>query len=287
MQNFNLGLLATFVAVAETGSFTRAAESIHLTQSTVSLQIRKLEAGLGHSLLTRERGQYGVYLTDEGERLLGYARRLLALAAEAQESMRNPAAPVTVRLGVPEDFAGRRLIGLLARFAHASPGIRLDTVSGWSSELRRQIDNRTIDLALIKREPGDGPDLAHWEEKLVWVGNISSPSGNDPVPLATFPVECIYRTRATQTLDAIGRKWRIAYSSQGLMGVQAAVASGLGISLLPTSAVIREHHVLGPDDGYPDQPPTEMALIGSSPRTNRGVDILIRFLREHMDSITK
>lgn len=258
---FDLDLLKTFAAVVDFGSFTKAAERVHLTQSTVSQQIKKLELNLGTSLLNRDKSTGGVETTEAGELLLSYARRILATADEAAEVMRKPAAPRTVRLGVPEDFAGRRLIDLLSGFSAASPRIRLDTVSGWSTELRRLLDAGEIDLALIKREPGDGKCLASWREELIWVQSATRVVETDPVPLAVFPVGCIYRDRAIRAIERSGRRWRIAYTSQGLMGVQAAVASGLGLSLLPSDAVLPEHRRLGPAEGFNAQPDSEMALV--------------------------
>jgi len=258
---FDLDLLKTFAAVVDCGGFTKAAERVHLTQSTVSQQIKKLEVNLGTSLLHRNKSSGTVETTEAGELLLSYARRILATAEEANEVMRKPMAPRTVRLGVPEDFAGRRLIDLLSGFSAASPHIRLDTISGWSTELRRQLDAGEIDLALIKREPGDGACLASWKEQLIWVESATRSAEADPVPLAVFPVGCIYRDRAIRSIERSGRRWRIAYTSQGLMGVQAAVASGLGISLLPSDAVLPEHRQLGLTDGFDDQPASEIALV--------------------------
>jgi DNA-binding transcriptional LysR family regulator len=279
---FDLDLLRTFAAVIDAGGFTRAAERIHLTQSTVSQQIKKLEANIGHSLLLRDKSTGSVQTTEEGEVLLSYARRLLATAEEAMEIMRKPAAPKTVRLGVPEDFAGRRLIDLLSGFAAASPHIRLDTVSGWSVELRRLLDAGEIDLALIKREPGDGGCLASWKEELVWVESMSRPVRGEPVPLAVFPVGCIYRERAIRFVERSGWRWRIAYTSQGLMGVQAAVASGLGISLLPSDAVLPEHRRLGAADGFDPQPASELALVRGRPRLSAESRSLADFLAANL-----
>lgn len=258
---FDLDLLKTFCAVVDCGGFTKAAERVHLTQSTVSQQVKKLETNLGTALLRRHRSTGMVETTEAGELLLSYARRILATAEEAAEVMRKPSAPRTVRLGVPEDFAGRRLIDLLSGFSAASPRIRLDTVSGWSTELRRLLDAGEVDLALVKREPGEGECLASWQEQLIWVRSATRPVETDPVPLAVFPVGCIYRNRAIRAIERSSRRWRIAYTSQGLMGVQAAVASGLGISLLPSDAVLAEHRRLGPFEGFDDQPPSEMALV--------------------------
>ncbi|WP_416066162.1 LysR family transcriptional regulator [Rhizobium sp. ZK1] len=276
---FDLDLLRTFAAVVDAGGFTRAAERVHLTQSTVSQQIKKLEANIGRTLLLRDKSTGGIQTTEEGEVLLSYARRLLATAEEAMDVMRKPAAPKTVRLGVPEDFAGRRLIDLLSGFSAASSHIRLDTVSGWSVELRRLLDVGEIDLALIKREPGDGTCLANWEEELVWVESMNRPVKDDEtVPLAVFPVGCIYRERAIRFIERSGRRWRIAYTSQGLMGVQAAVASGLGISLLPSDAVLPEHRRLTAADGFDPQPASELALVRGKLRLSAESRSLADFL---------
>jgi DNA-binding transcriptional LysR family regulator len=275
---FDLDLLRTFAAVVDCGGFTKAAERVHLTQSTVSQQVKKLETNLGRALLLRDKSTGSVQTTEAGELLLSYTRRLLATAEEAMEVMRKPAAPRTVRLGVPEDFAGRRLIDLLSGFSAASPHIRLDTISGWSTELRRLLEAGEIDLALIKREPGDGACLASWREELIWVESANRAAETDPVPLAVFPVGCIYRERAIRAIERSGRRWRIAYTSQGLIGVQAAVASGLGISLLPSNAVLPEHRKLSALDGFEVQPACELALVKGRPRLSAEAKFLGEFL---------
>jgi DNA-binding transcriptional LysR family regulator len=281
---FDLDLLRTFVAVVDTGGFTRAAERIHLTQSTVSQQVKKLETNIGRSLLLRDKSTGGIQTTEEGEVLLSYARRLLATAEEATEVMRKPTTPKTVRLGVPEDFAGRKLIDLLSGFSTASPHVRLDTVSGWSVELRRLLDTGEIDLALIKREPDEGACLASWKEELSWVESVRRPARDEPIPLAVFPVGCIYRERAIRFIERSGRRWRIAYTSQGLMGVQAAVASGLGISLLPSDAVLPEHRPLEAADGFDPQPASELALVKGRLRLSPEGRSLADFLRANLRS---
>ncbi len=203
---FDLDLLRTFTAVVETGGFTRAAYRVHLTQSTISQQIKKLEASLGHALLIRDRAMGSVRTTEEGELLMSYARRILSVSAEANEALgRSIPLPKTVRLGVPEDFAGRRMIDLLSGFARASPRTRLDTISGWSFELRRLFQAGEIDLALVKREPGDGACIAKWEERLVWIGDPLLAVGKDPVPLAVFPSGCIYRERVIRRWNAAAK----------------------------------------------------------------------------------
>jgi DNA-binding transcriptional LysR family regulator len=276
---FDLDLLRSFTAVVETGGFTRAAERVHLTQSTVSQQIKKLETNLGHTLLIRDRATGSVRATEEGELLMSYARRILSVSAEANEALgRSVPLPKTVRLGVPEDFAGQRMIDLLSGFAKTSPRTRLDTISGWSFELRRLLQSGEIDLALVKREPADGTCIAKWEEQLVWVGDRSLSLSTDPVPLAVFPAGCIYRERAIRAIERGGKRWRIAYSSQGLMGVQAAVASGLGVSLLPADAILPEHQLLSSADGFLPEPSSELALIAAAKRLEPAVNEVGDFL---------
>ena len=280
---FDLDLLRTFVAVVDAGGFTRAAGRVHRTQSTVSQQIRRLEADVGHRLLERDRTG-AVLPTEEGELLLTYARRLLAIAAEARDALRDPVAGAVVRLGVPEDFAGRRLTDLLGGFARHRPQIRLDTVSAWSAELRRLLDAGDVDLALVKRDAGEGRCLARWPERLVWeAGRQADPAADpaaDPLPLALFPPGCIYRARAIAAREALGRRWRVAYMSQGLAGVQAAVASGLGIGILAEGEVLEDHRRLGPADGFPDPPASELALVARPGRLDRSARELADYLAQ-------
>jgi DNA-binding transcriptional LysR family regulator len=275
---FDLDLLKSFVSVVDAGGFTRAGERVNRTQSTVSQQIRKLEDAIGRPLLTRQRAGKGVMPTEEGEILLTYARRLLAIAAEAQDVLFQPGPVSVTRLAVPEDFAGRRLTDLLAGFARQHPRFRLDTISGLSADLQAALDAGEIDLALIKREPGDGPSLASWPERLVWVAGKEMRLDQDPVPLAVFPQRCLYRARAIEALERAGRRWRIAYASQGLIGIQAAVASGLGISILSVDAVLPDHRILGVAEGFVEPPPTELALISASTRLTPAAKAVAAYL---------
>src|ERR1700745_2391365 len=141
----DLDLLRSFVSVVDAGGFTRAGERVHRTQSTVSQQIKRLEESLGRPLL--ERSGKETIPTEEGERLLAYARRILALADEARDVVSRPAGNAIVRLGIPEDFAAYRLTELLSDFVRARPGLRLDVRCGLSVEMRRALSHRELDLA--------------------------------------------------------------------------------------------------------------------------------------------
>ncbi|KRC70215.1 HTH-type transcriptional regulator YofA [compost metagenome] len=258
----DLELLKTLVCVVDEGSFTRAAHRVHRTQSTVSQQVRKLEQSVGKTLLWRDRTGGNVSATEDGELMLAYARRLLAIAGEAEHVLSAPRAAQVLRLGVPEDFDVARLTALLAGFAANHADVRLETLSGMSADLRAGLASGDLDLALVKREPGDGPCLGAWPERLVWVGGRQWRPDAAVVPLVLFPQGCIYRKRMIYALESAGRPWHVAYHSHSLAGVQAAVAAGLGVSLLPAFARLETHAELGATDGFAAVPLTELAIIG-------------------------
>ena len=276
---FDLELLQTLVCVVDEGSFTRAAERVHRTQSTVSQQIRKLEESVGHALLVRDRSGQHVSPTEQGELLTHYARRLLNLSLEARDALNTEANVVPVRLGVPEDFDATRMASILSGFVRARPEARLETVSGMSTDLRRQLEAGEIDIALVKREVGSGECHVSWPEPLVWVCGAGQDLRAETLPLALFPQGCIYRQRAIRTLDKARRSWRVAFGSHSLTGIQAAVTSGLGISILPKNAVLPSHRIC---TELPPVPPSELALVSGAERlstTHRG---LIECLRAEL-----
>src|SRR6266568_2766465 len=188
----DLGLLRSFVSVVDAGGFTRAGERVHRTQSTVSQQIRRLEDDIGRPLLNRAGKQ--VVPTEAGERLLSYARRLLALAEEARDVLARPGNEGAVRLGIPEDFAAYRLAKLLATFSRSHPGLRLDVRADQSTYLKRDLERGDLDLALFKRAAGDKTGIAVWPERVHWVTSKSRPRDTTAgsVPLIGFPSGCLY-----------------------------------------------------------------------------------------------
>jgi len=276
----DLELLRSFVSVVDAGGFTRAGERVHRTQSTVSQQIKRLEDEVGQPLLNRNGKD--VTPTEAGERLLSYARRLLALAEEARDVVARPESEGAVRLGIPEDFAAYRLAKLLATFARSRPGLRLDVRADQSTYLRRDIERGDLDLALLKRDAGEKGAIAVWPEKVHWVTSKTHPLdvSAGSVPLIGFPAGCLYRSRAIHALEIAGRSWHMAYTSSGLAGIQAAVAAGLGLSILSEIAIQAGHRVLTAKDGFAPIEKTEIALMaspGASPATLRLADRLAEF----------
>ena len=276
----DLELLRSFVSVVDAGGFTRAGERVHRTQSTVSQQIKRLEDDIGQPLLNRSGKD--LTPTEAGERLLSYARRLLALAEEARDVLTRPGNEGAVRLGVPEDFAAYRLAKLLAAFARSHPNLRLDVRADQSTNLKRDLERGDLDLALFKRAAGEKGGIAVWPERVHWVTSKVHPahSKTGSVPLIGFPVGCIYRAGAIHALESAGRAWHMAYSSSNLAGIQAAVAAGMGLSILSEMAIQADHRVLTAKDGFSPIDKTEVALVASpdaSPATLRLADRLAEF----------
>jgi DNA-binding transcriptional LysR family regulator len=222
-------LLGSFVAVAQTGSFTRAAERVHLSQSTVSQHINRLEDLVGKSLF--ERDTRTVRLTRDGESLQNYAARILDLMTEAMEHLRAPALSGHVRLGLSEDFATTGLTAALTSFVRRNPEVELTIAIDMSGDLFRQLDEGRHDIVFAKRLEGSRRGSVVRSEPLMWcVGSQASGWQNsDVLPLALHPEPSVTRLRVLQALEAAGRPYRIALSSFSLAALKAAVMAGLGV----------------------------------------------------------
>jgi len=278
----DLDLLHSFVSVVDAGGFTRAGERVHRTQSTVSQQIRKLETALGCELFVREGRQ--VRLTEDGERLLGYARRMLALSTEIREVVSGNQGVEIVRVGVPDDFAVQRLTALVGAFSAKHPAVRVSMRCELSAVLARNLARGELDVALYKREPGSGDSLAAWPEQLQWLCGREWPADPlpDPVPLVAFPQGCMYRNRAIHALESAGRRWRIAYESPNLGGLQAALEGGLGIALLERRCMTPGMRECG--ELLPRPAPSELAL-GLNPTASGTARLLALQIRDFCESV--
>lgn len=237
--------LQSFIAVAETGSFTKAAERVGRTQSAISQQMTKLEQMLEKSLFIRGRN---FSLTSEGEIFLGYARKIFALHREAVDRFRQPELEGTVRFGVPEDFASVYLSDVLADFIRIHPRIQLTVECDLTLNLFERFRDRNLDLVLVKmNRPEDFPN-GHdvWSEPLVWVGDASVLSEDKPVSLVLSPKPCVYRARALNALEDARRPWQVVFSSASFAGTIAAAKAGMGITVLPRTMVPQNLSIIEP-----------------------------------------
>ena len=279
---FELDLLRALVMVADCGSFTAAALRLHSTQSTVIQQIRRLEALAGHRLL--ERGHRDVHPTEAGHTLLGYARRMLGLNDELLQALAGASVASTLRLGVPEDFVNPRTTAMLAAFSRQNPQVRLEISSGLSRDLAHGFDHGALDLVLVKQRCNSRPAVFCWPEPMHWIDSAREPSAAEAVlALVTFPPRGLYRDEMIHAIEALGLRWRIAFTSSSLSGIQGAVADGIGISLLPRRAVSADHRII---DGLRGLPVIDTYEIGILYRDNAedGVRALAVELKRQVDA---
>ena len=246
MTTLDLAALRAFVWGIELGSFALAARRLHRSTSAVSAQLRKLERQVG-SPLVQKRGRQLVP-TASGELLLGYARQLLALSDEALQAVGGAELGGELRFAAQEDFGESQLAEVLGRFARAHPQVQLSTFVGRNAELVDGVRAGRFDLALGWGEPVPGLNSERlMRVPLHWFAAADFPlqarlDGGEPLPLVMFERPCLIRDRATEALDRVGIRWRIAHTSHSLSGIWAAVNAGLGVTLrshfgLPTGLV--------------------------------------------------
>lgn len=275
IPDLDLDLLRGFVAVAERGGFTAAGAALGLTQSAISLKVKRLEDLLGKPVFTR--GPRRVDLTREGETLLSYARRMLALNEEAVRRFVAPPVAGRLRLGVADHFVPRHLTPTLARFARTWPELRIEVQVGRSAELRAAMAREELDLVLGKRRDGETEGRIIFTEAVVWVAaaDFQAPEGR-PLPLAMLPQGCMFRERALAALGRAGLASDVVYTSPSLMGVAAAAQAGFALTVLGRTAL---------PDGLVEQPGlpplgvAEMCLFGDAGNQSPLVEPLLAELR--------
>ncbi|WP_024278543.1 LysR substrate-binding domain-containing protein [Xanthobacter sp. 126] len=279
--------LRTFVAIAETGSFTKAAEVVHKTQSAVSMQMKRLEERVDRPIFVRD-GRAS-RLTEDGERLLDYARRIVKLNMEAVSSFADAELSGRVCLGVPDDYADRYLPDIMARFSRTHPSVELTVICEPTAELVQYIASGTIDLAIITATEITSRN-AHVirRERLLWVSSARHAAHLEtPVPLALGRPTCQWREIAVSRLAGAGRGHRILYTSPNCGAVVAAVLSGLAVSVLPESALRTGMRVLGASEGYPPLPPCDIGLLRNRHEPSALADALAQHIVQGLDNLTE
>jgi DNA-binding transcriptional LysR family regulator len=233
---FDPVLLRSFVAVAETLSFTQSAHQLSLSQPTVSQHIRKLELAAGRNLVTRD--TRSVALTDNGEAMLGFARTILAAQDQAQSYFTGSAMRGRLRFGSADDLALTQLPGILRDFRQLYPQINLELTVSQSPTLLRRLAAGALDLVFIKQDPGSTEGRLVRRDRMVWLGHRSMTLDRDaPVPLIAYQAPSLSRMYAIRSLESVGRMWRITCNVKEVNGVLAAVRAGIGIAVFPQSLI--------------------------------------------------
>lgn len=281
----DLDQLHTFVTIADTGSFTRAADEVHRTQSAVSMQMRRLEERIGKPLFEKE-GRNN-RLTDEGERLLAYARRLLTLNRETLAAFDDRALEGTLRIGTPDDYADRFLPEIMARFLRSNPRVELTVTCEPTAGLVELLKRGHLDLAIVTHNEAQRPSEVVRREPLLWVSSANHATHEQEVlPMAFGRPTCIWRRAACDRLDGMGRDYRILFTSWSATVITAAVLSGLAISVLPECALRPGMRVLGEADGFGALPDCRIGILRGHTARPEIVDAMARHIADSLDNIS-
>ncbi len=282
-QHLDPDHLRTLVAIAETGSFTKAADEVFKTQSAVSMQMKRLEEAVGRPLF--ERDGRASRLTQDGIRLVEFGRRILRLNEEALGAFRAPGLSGRVRLGTPDDYVAN-LPEVLARFARHHPGVEVTVMCEPTQELLKRIDADEVDLAIITWVPEAARARVFRRERLLWVTSDRHDVHEEPVlPLALGRPQCTWRGAALEALDRVRRQHRIVFTSWNASVVGQAVLEGLAVSVLPESALRAGMRVLDADAGFPALPYAELATMRPGTEVEPATATLERHIVEALDNI--
>ncbi|MDF9773156.1 LysR substrate-binding domain-containing protein [Pseudomonas baetica] len=286
-SDLEIDLLRAFIAVAETGSFTAAAKVIARSQSAVSQKIIRLEEILGFRVF--ERTSRALTLTLDGERLLVGARKMMVHFDTFMREIKEPATVNLLRLGISENLVPTQLPKLLSRFSTLYPDIQLELTTGLSNDLLTDYEAGRLDVVIAKRKinPNAQRGRIIWREPLVWIAAKDYEiEASRPVRLVMMRPPCAYRAIMIEAMASVRREWTSACLASSLIGVQAAVAGGLGITALGTSFLQDGMRILEPSEKLPTLPTTEVAVIGDEARTQHLLQPLVSLLTEGLMSGT-
>jgi len=253
-------LLRTFLTVARHGNVTRGAETLHRTQSAVSIQIKRLEESLAVKLFRRE--PRGVSLTEAGERLWLAADRIVNDLDQTLRSFRADPIGGLVRIGIPDEYGCDVLPTILADFSARHPGVEVFVRSGFSVSFPGAVHRSELDLAVFADAGGTHRSGTLVQDATMWVASRQYQcKAAEPVPLALYDRSCPWREMAIEALEKAGQPYRIVFSSESATGIKAAIVSGLAVGVLARSTVESSMHVLGEQHGFPALPDSVLQLL--------------------------
>jgi DNA-binding transcriptional LysR family regulator len=252
--------LRSFLAIVDTGSFTRAAERVNKTQSAVSMHVRRLEEQLGCALFVKQ-GR-GARLSEEGEKLIDFARRMMQIEASALAALSRRGLNGRVRLGMPDDYAEFYLADVLSRYYQHHPAVEISVTCENSVALAAQVRVGALDVALVTDGEGIEGIEPIREEQLVWVASRRfQVDPSVPIPLAMGSPTCIWRTLAEDAMRASNRATRSLLVSKNFSAIGPIVRAGLAVTVLPHDVVPADFRILGAESGLPRLSSSRMGLI--------------------------
>jgi DNA-binding transcriptional LysR family regulator len=276
MRNVSTDLLRAFVTVAEAQSFTRASEALFRTQAAVSMQIKRLEEQIGRELSLRD--SRGTSLTDEGQFLLSYAKRILQLNDELVESLELGRTTQLVRLGAPDDYATVLLPKVLRIFAESFPAIQVEIVCANSADLLQEMKQQHLDLVLSVSRPSPATKGLTANQPLFWVSGADDAAyKQDPLPLALFPHGCACRELALEALSGVARRWNVVLTSSTNSAIVASVMAGVAVTAMEGCLIGPGLKRLSQEDGLPPLGDVQIRLHFES-NASRAVQTLAEYI---------
>jgi DNA-binding transcriptional LysR family regulator len=254
MQNIPTDLLRTLVAVVDLRSFTKAAQSLGVTQPAVSAQIKRLQTLLAYDLL--DKSAPGVSLTQRGEIVVNQARRLLSINDEILQLSGGSRSAQTLRVGIPGDYSGSRIPATLARFRLRWPDIGFIVSSGTSDNMLRDLNQGDLDIVMAVTDDAPPTEPRHlWMRQAVWVRSDATNIDPDgPVPLVSYGEDCACQRVAVAALRKAGRECNFVFTSVSLTSLAAAVGAGFGVVVMPRGRAMRNNLYIWDDPPLPALP---------------------------------
>ena len=265
--------LKSFLTLAETRNFTRAAERLGISQPTVSQHVRKLEHAAGRVLVTRDTRE--VRLTDNGDAMAGFARTILAANDLATRYFSGAAMRGRLRFGTADDLAITGLPRILREFRQLYPQINLELTVSQSDQLYRRLKSGALDLVFVKWVSGAQEGEVVKQDTFAWVGleqTVLEPGA--PVPVIAYPAPSLSRKLALDALEHAGRTWRITCTTKQISGVLAALRAGIGIAVMPTSLVPEDLKIITRRFDLPPVGDVDFTLIRNPLASTEVVDAL-------------
>jgi DNA-binding transcriptional LysR family regulator len=279
LPNLDVDQLKTFLAIADTGSFTRAADDVNKTQSAVSMQMKRLEEQLGRPLFAKD-GR-GVRFTADGDRLIEYARRIVAMSDEAMSAFTRPDIIGTIRFGTPDDYTEYFLPEILSRFARTHPLVTVDVECVGSATLKEHIASGELDLAIISTGGATPTGEVVRRERLVWATSARHNTHLlETLPVALASMGCTWGKLGKECLIKMDRKFRVAYNSHNSAAISAAVLQGLAVGVMPETCLRPGMRVLGEEEGFLQLGHFDIGMIRKAGRPVAAVEALARHVKE-------
>ena len=276
-RNLDLAALRSFVTVAEVGGVTRAAGFLNLTQSAVSMQIKRLEESLGQLLFFRAAKKLA--LSPEGEQLLSYGRRMLALNDEVLSRFATGACEGEMRLGVPHDIVYPAIPGILKRLAQAYPRVRINLMSSFTLPMKEEFARGEFDVILTtERTPDPGAEVLG-ARQLIWIGARGGTAWQRRPLRLGFKDTCIFRPRTQSALDEAGIPWELATGGESEQAVEATVAADLAVSVRLEGGIPEGCAPITGDNALPRLGEMKIGLYRNQRRKDEVMEMLLSELR--------